>query len=88
VIYDLETSASIVRVEGSRRLGSSWRLSLEAWAFVDFHESDRFSSFRDDDFVRIEAAYLLNCLSHSIWRASGCVSACFILLIVSPSTIM
>ncbi|MCP4902787.1 MAG: hypothetical protein GY906_37980 [bacterium] len=57
VIYDLETSASIVRVEGSRRLGSSWRMSLEAWAFVDFRASDRFSSFRDDDFVRLEATY-------------------------------
>ncbi len=57
VIYDLDTSASIIRVEGSRRLGSSWRLSLEAWAFVDFPAADRFSSIRDDDFVRLEISY-------------------------------
>ena len=57
LIHDIKTSARIVRVEANRRFGSRWRGSLEAWAFLDFSPEDRFSGFRDDDFVRLRLAY-------------------------------
>jgi hypothetical protein len=56
-IHDIESSANVVRVEASRRFGSRWRGSLEAWAFLDFPVDNLLSGFRDDDFIRLKLAY-------------------------------
>jgi len=57
VIQDVESSARALRLEASRRIGSRWRATLEAWAFLDCPEDDLLYSLRDDDFLRIGLAY-------------------------------
>jgi hypothetical protein len=57
VIQDVNSSARAVSIEASRRLGSNWRATLDAWVFLDFPEDDLSYSFRDDDFLRLELAY-------------------------------
>ena len=57
VMQDLAESESVLRVEASRRFGSHWRLSLEAWCFLATPEDSLIYTLRDDDFVRMEMAY-------------------------------
>lgn len=54
---DANSSARTVSVEASRRLGSNWKVSIEARAFLDAPEDDPFYSLRDDDFLRFELTY-------------------------------
>jgi len=54
---DLDGRENAVRVEASRRLGSHWKLILEAWLFLDTVPGSIQESLRDDDFARIEMAY-------------------------------
>ena len=54
---DLDGRENAVRVEASRRLGSHWKLILEAWLFVDTVPGSIQESLRDDDFARLELAY-------------------------------
>jgi hypothetical protein len=56
-VQDLESSSRALRIEGSRRFGASWLLSIEAWAFFDAPKDDVLHTVRDDDFLRLEAAY-------------------------------
>jgi len=55
--HDANSSARTVSVEASRRLGSSWKVSIEARAFLDAPEDDPLYSLRDDDFLRLELTY-------------------------------
>ncbi len=57
VVQDVNSSARAVSIEASRRLGSNWRATLDAWVFLDFPKDDLFYSQRDDDFLRFELAY-------------------------------
>ena len=57
LIQDLNSSARGVKLEASRRFGSNWRLTLEAWAFFDLPEEDLYHSLQDDDFIRLQLAY-------------------------------
>jgi hypothetical protein len=57
IIMDTETSATIARLEASRRIGSNWTASLEAWSFSNIPPDDPAYSLRDDDYVRLELAY-------------------------------
>ncbi len=54
---DLDASENAMRIEASRRIGSHWRLSLEAWLFLNAEPGSIQHSLRDDDFVRLELAY-------------------------------
>jgi hypothetical protein len=54
---DLKSSFHTIGLEGSRRFGDNWRLSIEARALIDPPEDDLLYSMRDDDFVRLEMAY-------------------------------
>jgi len=54
---DANTASRALTVEASRRIGSSVKASLEAWAFFDSPRSDILYSLRDDDFVKLELAY-------------------------------
>ncbi len=57
LIQDTDTSARAVSIEASRRIGSSWKATLEAYAFLDLPEDDPLAPLRDDDFFRLELAY-------------------------------
>jgi len=57
VMQDLGDDENALSIEASRRFGSHWRLSLEAWFFLDAPEDSVISYLRDDDFVRMELAY-------------------------------
>lgn len=56
VIVDRGSDARLLSLEASRRLGQSWKLSLEARWFVDLPPSDPLYANRDDDFIQLELA--------------------------------
>lgn len=56
-IIDPDSGATAASIEISRRLGSSWRLSVEARAFSSFPESDPGYVFRNDDYLQVELAW-------------------------------
>ncbi len=57
VIQDLGSSTRAVSIEASRRIGSHWKLFLQAWGFFDPPPDELLYNIRDDDFIRIELAY-------------------------------
>ena len=57
IIQDVKNSSRVVSVEASRRIGESWKLSLEARSFFDTPKDDILASVRDDDFLQIVLAY-------------------------------
>lgn len=57
VMQDIDDAERILSIEGSRRIGSHWRLILEAWLFLDSPEDSPLYGLRDDDFARLELAY-------------------------------
>lgn len=56
VIFDLDTSAKTVFVEASRRLGDTWRVTLDARFFMDTPPFDPLFVFRRDDFIQLRLA--------------------------------
>lgn len=50
-IVDLDTQAQFLSLEFSRRLGSHWKLELQARAFVGVPADDPLAAFRTDDYV-------------------------------------
>ncbi|MGE5293769.1 MAG: hypothetical protein ACM3VT_02980 [Solirubrobacterales bacterium] len=56
-MQDVEQAENAVIVEASRRFGSHWRLSLDAWFFLDTPEDSVIYYYRADDFARLELAY-------------------------------
>jgi len=56
-MQDVDESENLLVVEASRRFGENWRLSLEAWLFLNAPRSSILYDLRDDDFVRLELAY-------------------------------
>jgi hypothetical protein len=54
---DIESSAHFLNVEGSRRFGDNWLLSLVSRFFFDIPDDDPFFSIRDDDYIQLELAY-------------------------------
>jgi len=57
LIQDLDNCARAVSVEASRRIGSNWKLSLEARAFFDSTPGDPLYGLRNDDLLLLELAY-------------------------------
>ena len=57
LLYDRERHSRSLRVEASRRLGSSWKLSLEAQAFSHIASDDPLYGLRRDDYLQLELAY-------------------------------
>ncbi|MEN6426484.1 MAG: hypothetical protein ABFE13_14075 [Phycisphaerales bacterium] len=57
VMQDLDDSENALIVEASRRFGSHWRLSLDAWLFCSVPEDSVIYDLRDDSFLRMELAY-------------------------------
>jgi hypothetical protein len=54
---DIESSAHFLNVEGSRRFGDNWLLSLVSRFFFDIPEDDPSFSIREDDYIQLELAY-------------------------------
>lgn len=52
-VLDADSSAYFSSVEGSRRLGQSWRLSLEGRFFSNASASDFLFGLRDDDYLQL-----------------------------------
>ncbi len=56
VVVDRETGASLINVEGSRRLGDRWRVSLEVRSFVGVPRADFLYGFSADDHLQLEVS--------------------------------
>ena len=53
--YDLNSRGNVLRLEASRRLTDTLKISLEGWAFFDIEPDDpSLYSIRDDDFMRLQ----------------------------------
>jgi len=57
LVQDVDGSARSVSIEASRRIGSNWKISLEARTFFEIPENDPSFGLRNDDFVLLELAY-------------------------------
>jgi len=57
VIYDLESSSTIMAIEASRRINNSLRLNLDASFFIDMDIEDPAFSFAQDDHIMLEMIY-------------------------------
>ncbi len=53
-VVDLDTQASFINLETSRRFGSNWKAVLEARLFENAPVSDPAFSFREDDYLSLE----------------------------------
>lgn len=56
VMFDRDGGARNFSIEGSRRLGSNWKLSIEARVYDHAPASDPLYVFRDDDYLQVELA--------------------------------
>lgn len=52
-IVDAKTGSALVRLEGSRRVGSSWTADLEVAVFVGIEPEELFYGLRSDDFLSV-----------------------------------
>lgn len=57
VFYDLDYHTASVRVEASRRLGASWKLTGELQTFNAGDANDLGYALRDDDYLKAELAW-------------------------------
>ena len=57
LIQDLDRSSRTFSIEGSRRFGDRWLLSIESRVFLDQSEGDVLYSMRDDDYFQLKLAY-------------------------------
>lgn len=56
-ILDLSNGSRVFSIEGSRRYGDNWKLSIESRFFVNIARDDGLAGLRQDDFVQLELAY-------------------------------
>jgi hypothetical protein len=54
---DLKSSGHFLNVEGSRRFGDNWLLSLVSRFFFDIPEDDPYFNIRDDDYIQLVLSY-------------------------------
>ena len=54
---DVEQSENLLTVEASRRFGEHWKLSIEAWLFLNSTPGSVLHSLRHDDFARLDLSY-------------------------------
>jgi len=57
LIFDRQSHARFWNLETSRRIGESWKLSLEARIFENIPLDDFFAGFRKDDYLQVEMAW-------------------------------
>jgi hypothetical protein len=56
-LVDVEKYSRNFRIEASRRIGQSWKATLEVQTFADIDEDDPLIVFEDDDYLLLEMAY-------------------------------
>lgn len=56
-IFDTGTSAKFINIEGSRRFGEHWKLSIDARVLVSVPFADPLYPFADDDFIQVKLQY-------------------------------
>ncbi len=57
IIVDLDEGSRLITLESSRRLGDSWKLTLEGQAFAKLSSNDILYGFRRDNYARMELAW-------------------------------
>ncbi len=57
VLFDTDGGARNFSIEGSRRLGSDWKLSIEARVYANAPAGDPLYVFRNDDYLQLELAW-------------------------------
>ena len=57
LVYDYEDSSRALTIEASRRFGSGFKATLEAYFFSHLPNDDFLYDFRDDDFISVALAY-------------------------------
>jgi hypothetical protein len=57
VIFDRHSQGKFWNLEASRRVGESWKLSLEARAFEQIPMDDLNYGMRKDDYIQLEMAW-------------------------------
>ncbi len=57
IIVDMDGHGNTVSMEASRRLGNSWKATLEGRFFNDIDLQDPLSFYRNDDYMQFELAY-------------------------------
>ncbi len=55
-IVDTENQSKTLRIEASRRLGDSWKLSGEMQVFTDIDSADPLQAYEKDDYLLVELA--------------------------------
>ena len=55
-IVDTEKKSQSFRLEGNRRIGDSWKMTVEAQVFTNIDDEDLLFSFKDDDYLLLEFA--------------------------------
>ena len=55
--FDLDTESVVLTVEASRRLGNSFKVSLEAVSWLNTSEDASLDQFRNEDFVQAEVSW-------------------------------
>ena len=56
-ILDMDSQASFYLIEASRRLGESWKLTLETYIYANMSTNDLAYGLRNDDFIQLELAW-------------------------------
>jgi len=56
-LVDVEKYSQSFRIEASRRVGQSWRATLELQTFTNLDDSDPLAAFEDDDYLLVDMAY-------------------------------
>ncbi|MEE8484145.1 MAG: hypothetical protein V3S46_06060, partial [Nitrospinota bacterium] len=57
VVQDLDEETRIFTFESSRRLGESWKISMEAFVVLEAASDGPMYMVRDDDYVQLELFY-------------------------------
>lgn len=56
IIVDIDDPGHLLILESSRRLGSAWKITLEARAFLNIPGNDLLTGIRDDDYLQLALA--------------------------------
>jgi hypothetical protein len=56
-LVDVDKYSRSFRIEASRRVGQSWKATLELQTFTNVDDSDPLAAFEDDDYLLVDMAY-------------------------------
>jgi len=56
-VIDIDGDANVYSIEASRRLGDSWKATLEGRLFQNIESNDALYSYRQDDYLQLQLGY-------------------------------